>query len=146
MTNTEDLVGDGEDGGAARASLPAEVRAMFDAPNFVTVATIDRDGRPQLSVVWAKADGDDVLFSTIRGRRKFTNLSRDPRATALVCPADNPYSYAEVRGTVTLTDDPSATLIEELALKYTGRSFGERPHERRVIVRIRPDRVVFYHE
>jgi len=131
-------------GRAARAALPEAARELFDGPNFVTVATIDPDGKPQLSIVWAKRDGDDVLFSTIKGRRKYSNLARDGRASALVYPAGDPYSYAEVRGAVTLTDDPSAELINELALKYTGQPFGDRPHEQRVIVRIIPDRVVMY--
>lgn len=127
-----------------RASLPDAAKELFDGPNFVTVATIDPDGKPQLSIVWAKRDGDDVLFSTIKGRRKYANLVRDGRASALVYPGDDPYSYAEVRGAVTLTDDPSAELINELALKYTGQPFGDRPGEQRVIVRIVPDRVVMY--
>jgi PPOX class probable F420-dependent enzyme len=126
--------------------LPDLARALFDGPHHATVATIDPDGRPQLSVVWAKTDGDDVLFSTIKGRRKFTNLTADPRATILVYEANNPYAYAEVRGTVSITDDPSADLINELALKYTGEPFEKRPHEQRVIVRIRPDRVVVYED
>ena len=125
-------------------ALPEAARELFDGPNFVTVATIDPNGKPQLSVVWAKRDGDDVLFSTIKGRRKYSNLVRDGRASALVYPADDPYSYAEVRGAVTLTDDPSADLINELAVKYTGQPFGHRPGEQRVIVRIVPDRVVMY--
>ena len=125
-------------------ALPDAARELFDGPNFVTVATIDPDGKPQLSIVWAKRDGDDVLFSTIKGRRKYANLVRDGRASALVYPADDPYSYAEVRGAVTLTDDPSAGLINELAVKYTGQPFGHRPGEQRVIVRIVPDRVVMY--
>jgi PPOX class probable F420-dependent enzyme len=126
--------------------LPDLARALFDAPHHATVATIDPDGRPQLSVVWAKTDGDDILFSTIKGRRKYANLTRDPRASVLVYPADNPYSYAEVRGSVSITDDPSAALINELALKYTGEPFGKRAHEQRVIVRITPDRVVVYED
>jgi len=126
--------------------LPEFARALFNGRHFVTVASIDPDGRPQLSIVWAQADGDDVVFSTIKGRRKFANLSRDPRVTALVCPPDNPYSYAEVRGIATITEDPAAQLIEELSLKYTGNSFGERPHEQRVIVRVKPERVVIYEE
>ena len=85
-------------------------RALFDGPHHVTVATIDQDGRPQLSVVWAKTDGDDVLFSTIKGRRKYANLTRDPRASALVFAAEDPYAYAEVRGSVTIVDDPAAEL------------------------------------
>jgi PPOX class probable F420-dependent enzyme len=129
-----------------RVRLPEAARALFDGQHHVTVATIDPDGRPQLSVVWAKTDGDDVLFSTIKGRRKFANLTRDPRASALVYAAENPYVYAEVRGAVTVTDDPSAALINELALKYTGGQFGPRPHEQRVIVRIIPDRVVVYQD
>jgi PPOX class probable F420-dependent enzyme len=129
---------------AARVTLPEAAKALFAAPNFVTVATIDPDGQPQLSVVWAKVDGNDVLFSTIKGRRKYSNLTRDGRASALVYPADDPYRYVEVRGTVTVTEDPSADLINELSLKYTGQPFGDRPGEQRVIVRIVPDRVVVY--
>jgi PPOX class probable F420-dependent enzyme len=127
-----------------RVPLPQAARELFAGPNFVTMATIDPDGRPQLSVVWAKLDGDDLLVSTIKGRKKYANLSRDARASALVFAADDPYRYAEIRGTVTLTDDPPAELINELALKYTGQPFGDRPGEERVIVRIVPDRVVLY--
>jgi len=132
--------------GAAGGRLPDGARALFDAPNHVTVATIDPGGRPQTSLVWAKTDGDDVLFSTIKGRRKYANLTRDPQISALVYDAADPYTYAEVRGTATITDDPDAELIGELALKYTGQPFGYRPGEQRVIVRITPDKVVLYQE
>ncbi|MGI9005613.1 MAG: PPOX class F420-dependent oxidoreductase [Streptosporangiaceae bacterium] len=124
--------------------LPAKARQLFDGPNHVTIATVDPGGRPQASLVWAKTDGADVLFSTIKGRRKHANLTRDPRVSALVYDPADPYTYAEVRGTATITDDPAAELIGELALKYTGQPFGERPGEERVIVRIRPDKVVLY--
>jgi PPOX class probable F420-dependent enzyme len=136
----------GRPAGAANARLPDGARALFDAPNHVTVATIDPGGRPQTSLVWAKTDGDDVLFSTIKGRRKYANLTRDPQISALVYDAADPYTYAEVRGTATITDDPDAELIGELALKSTGQPFGHRPGEQRVIVRITPDKVVLYQE
>ena len=125
-------------------ALPELARALLNAPNHVVVATIDPDGQPQSSVVWATTDGDDVLFSTIKGRRKYGNLSRDPRLSLLVYDPADPYTYAEVRGTAVLTDDPGAELIERLALKYTGQSFGERPGEQRVIVRVTPGHVVLY--
>src|SRR5262252_710066 len=95
------------------AQLPAGARALFDGPNHVAVTTIDPDGSPQMSLVWAKTDGDAVVFSTITGRRKFANLSRDPRVGALVYAAADPYIYAEVRGTATITEDPRAELINE---------------------------------
>jgi PPOX class probable F420-dependent enzyme len=124
--------------------LPPAARALLDGPNFATVATVQPDGSPQTSVVWIRADGDDLLFSTIKGRRKHANLTRDPRVSVLVLDAADPYSYCEIRGTAELTDDPRAELIEELSVKYTGESFGERPGEQRVVVRVRPDRVFVY--
>ncbi len=125
-------------------ALPERARLLFDAVNHVTVATIDPGGRPQLSVVWATTDGDTVLFSTIKGRRKHANLLRDPRASALVFDQADPYVYAEVRGSVTISDDADGELIELLARKYTGQSFGVRPGEQRVAVRLVPHRVVVY--
>jgi PPOX class probable F420-dependent enzyme len=131
---------------AERIRLPERARALFGAPNHVTVATIDPGGQPQTSLVWATTDGDDVLFSTIKGRRKYENLARDPRISALVYDPADAYTYAEVRGTATITDDPAAELINELSLKYTGQPFGRRPGEQRVIVRITPEKAVLYQE
>ncbi|HEY2551505.1 MAG TPA: PPOX class F420-dependent oxidoreductase [Streptosporangiaceae bacterium] len=125
-------------------ALPELARTLFNGANHAVVATIDPGGRPQSSVVWVTSDGDDVLFSTIKGRRKYANLSREPRLSVLVYDPADPYTYAEVRGSAVLTDDPAAELIEQLAVKYTGRPFGERPGEQRVIVRVTPDHVVLY--
>ena len=73
--------------------LPPAARALLDGLNFATVATVQPDGRPQTSVVWIRADGDDLLFSTIKGRRKNANLTRDPRVSVLVLDAGDHYSY-----------------------------------------------------
>jgi PPOX class probable F420-dependent enzyme len=125
-------------------NLPQLARDLLDGTNFASVATVLPDGSPQSSIVWIRRDGDDVLFSTIRGRRKTANLAADPRVSVLVTDAADCYRYAEIRGRAEITDDPAAALIEELAIKYTGESFGERPGEQRVIVRVRPEHVVAY--
>lgn len=104
------------------AALSEELRSLLDTPVFVTVATIQPDGSPQLSPVWVKRDGDDVLFSTTRGRRKEQNLSRDPRVSVVVQPFAAPYTYAEIRGVAALTTEGGDELIDELSVKYTGRS------------------------
>ena len=71
-------------------TLSDPARELLDSAEFATIATINPDGQPQLSVVWCKVDGNDVLVSTFKGRRKHLNLERDPRATVLVSPRSDP--------------------------------------------------------
>lgn len=123
------------------AELPEEARKLLDAPNFATVTSLNPDGGPQSTVVWIRTDGDDVLFSTAKGRRKPRNFERDPRVSLLVIDPDDPYRYVEVRGRATMTPDPEGALIEELSQKYRGQSWEDKPGVERLIVRIRPDRV-----
>ncbi|MEU1783925.1 PPOX class F420-dependent oxidoreductase [Streptomyces abikoensis] len=118
-----------------------------DNPAFVTVATVQPDGSPQLSVTWVKRDGDDLLFSTTVGRRKERNLRRDPRVTVLVNPPNAPYTYAEVRGSADVTTEGGDELIDELSRKYTGKDYADfnpaaKDDAQRVVVRITPRKVV----
>ncbi|GAA1350701.1 PPOX class F420-dependent oxidoreductase [Streptomyces beijiangensis] len=129
------------------AELSDQVRGLLDSPVFVNVATIQPDGSPQVSPVWVKRDGDDVLISTTVGRQKEKNLRRDPRVTVLLQPFDAPYSYAEIRGTATLSTEGGQELIDELAVKYVGKKYAEfnpsaAQDGERVVVRITPRKVV----
>ncbi|GGO46470.1 hypothetical protein GCM10012287_16910 [Streptomyces daqingensis] len=123
-----------------------ELKRVLDGPVFVHIATIQPDGSPQVSPVWVKRDGDELLISTTVDRRKTKNLQRDPRVTVLVHPADAPYSYAEIRGTATLTTEGGRELIDALAQKYVGKSYAEfNPNSEqdaeRVVVRVTPRKV-----
>ncbi|MBL1091958.1 MULTISPECIES: PPOX class F420-dependent oxidoreductase [Streptomyces] len=129
------------------ATLSDDLKKLLDTPVFVTVATIQPDGSPQVSPVWVKRDGDDLLISTTVGRRKEANLRRDPRVSVVVQPFDAPYTYAEIRGTASLTTEGGPELIDELSLKYTGKRYAEFNPEagkdaQRVVVRITPRKVV----
>jgi PPOX class probable F420-dependent enzyme len=124
--------------------LPDFARALIDGPSYATVASLEEDGSPQLSVVWVRRDGDDVLFSTLAGRRKALNWARDPRASLLIFDPEEQERYAELRGTVTVVDDPGGSLIHELARKYTGAERFEGPTDGRVIVRLHTERVVLH--
>lgn len=128
-------------------ALPDAAKTWIDDHEFATIATIMPDGRPQLSVVWIARDGDDLLVSTVKGRRKHLNLERDPRATVLIYPKDSPYTYLEVRGTASMTEEGGRDLIDRLNEAYhpgAGRYTGDDGTENvRVVVRITPDKVVF---
>ncbi|MEO3978398.1 PPOX class F420-dependent oxidoreductase [Streptomyces sp. CAU 1734] len=129
------------------AELSDDLKARLDSPVFVSIATIQPDGTPQVSPVWVKRDGDDLLISTTIGRRKEKNLRRDPRVTVLLQPFDAPYTYAEIRGTAELTTEGGQELIDELSVKYTGKSYAEfnpaaADDAPRVVVRVTPRKVV----
>ena len=126
-------------------SLSDTARAWLDAKEFATVATIEPDGRPQLSVVWVAREGDDILVSTVMGRRKHLNLERDPRISLLLSPKEAPYSYLEVRGTATMTTEGGRELIDRLANKYHGidrYTNDDGTDNVRVVVRIKADKVL----
>ena len=67
--------------------------------------------------------------------------------TVLLQPLDNPYTYAEIRGTATLSTDGGQELIDELSLKYAGKKYAEfnpdaAKDSARVVVRVTPRKVV----
>ncbi|MET8693202.1 PPOX class F420-dependent oxidoreductase [Streptomyces bauhiniae] len=129
------------------AALSDRLKSLLDTPVFIVVGTVQPDGSPQMSPVWVKRDGDDVLISTTVDRRKEKNLKRDPRVTVVVMDPENPYEYAEIRGTAELTTEGGQALIDELSLKYTGKKYAEfnpasADDAERVVVRISPRKVV----
>ena len=117
-------------------------RALIDGLNFASIATINPDGSPQTSVVWVTRDGDDLLFSTVIGRRKERNLRRDPRVSVTIFDQQSPYTYIEVRGSVTLDPQGGRELIDALSNKYVGRDYDEEPEGNvRVVIRLTPQKV-----
>ncbi|QES53203.1 PPOX class F420-dependent oxidoreductase [Streptomyces venezuelae] len=130
------------------AALSDDLKNLIDdSPVFATVATIQPDGSPQLSITWLTRDGDDLLVSTTVGRRKEKNLRADPRITVMINPADAPYTYAEVRGTAELTTEGGYELIDALSRKYTGKDYSDfnpasKDDAQRVVVRVTPRKVV----
>jgi PPOX class probable F420-dependent enzyme len=125
-------------------SLPDAAKRWLDQGTYVTLGTTDPVGRPHLSVLWATYDGDDVLLSTLTGRRKYRNLTANPYVSVLWFPKDAPLSYVEVRGTATTTTEGAHELIDRLARTYVGRPYREVPGDVvRVTVRVAPLHVVF---
>jgi uncharacterized protein len=94
------------------------------------LATIKRDGRPQLSNVQYYFDARDVavLVSITEPLAKTRNLRRDPRASLLVS-SDDGWSYAVAEGTAQLTPAAAAfddDTVEALIALYRNIA-GEHP-------------------
>jgi PPOX class probable F420-dependent enzyme len=126
-------------------SLNEASRALIDGANFASIATLNPDGSPQASVVWVARDGDDLLFSTVVGRQKERNLRRDPRVSVTIFDQQQPYSYIEVRGSVTMTPEGGRELINSLSHKYRGEDYPVEPESTvRVVIRLTPQKVTGY--
>lgn len=127
------------------AAIPSSAHQILDAREFAVLTTIEPDGQPQSSVVWFERDGDDLLMSTVEGRRKHRNLVRDPRATVLVFPRENPYTYVELRGSVTMIREGGRELIDRLCNAYTGAdryTMDDGTDNVRVVMRLTPAKVI----
>src|SRR5438094_10317768 len=77
--------------------------------NFVHLATLMKDGCPQVTPVWVDFDGKHVLVNSEQKRVKVRNMKRDPRVGLAVFDKANPYNFIEIRGRVVdITTDGAA--------------------------------------
>lgn len=114
------------------------------------LATVKRDGRPQLSNVTYHFDPRTLTIeiSVTEPRAKTRNLRRDPRASLLVS-SDDGWSYAVAEGNAVLSPPaaaPDDETVESLVTLYRNVA-GEHPDwdeyreamvvDRRVLLRLR---------
>ena len=95
--------------------------------------------------MWVTRDGNDVLVSTVKGRRKHLNMEADTRCSVILYPKDNPYSYVEVRGVAEVENEEARELIDRLCQEYTGNDryiADDGTDNVRIILRIHPEKVV----
>ena len=96
--------------------------ALIKGNSLGVLATIKRDGRPQLSNVSYHFDPRELVIrvSITEPRAKTRNLRRDPRASILV-DSDDGWSYAVAEGMAELTPPaaaPGDETVEALITLY----------------------------
>ncbi|HEX5543152.1 MAG TPA: PPOX class F420-dependent oxidoreductase [Micromonospora sp.] len=130
------------------------LRGLLASRKLGVLATIKRDGRPQLSHVSYTFDPARRLIrvSITDGRAKTANLRRDPRATFLASSADGwTYAVAEVTAELSpVAAAPDDATVEELIDIYRAVQ-GEHPDwddyrramvaDRRIALHLRVERV-----
>jgi len=124
--------------------IPASHRDLLDG-QFATLATVGKDGRPQLSEVWFLAEGDTVSVSLNTTRQKAKNLTANPVMNVFLLDVGNPYRYLELRGDAEITPDDDYLFANKLGAKYNADlSSRDQPGETRVKVTVRPVRINTY--
>jgi PPOX class probable F420-dependent enzyme len=127
-------------------SIPASHSDLvaFEKPTLAHLATINKDGSPQVTPVWFDFDGTHIVFNTAEGRIKDKNLYRTPHAAVSILDPANPFRYLQVQGRVVeRTTTGADAVIDRLANKYLGAEkygFG-KPGEVRVTYKMEVGRV-----
>ena len=121
-----------------------KVIKLFEGRNLVFIATIMKDGSPQLSPVWADYDNGHVFVNTAEGRIKHKNVLRDPRVAISAVDNNNPLDMTTIRGKVVdIIPDYEYEHANKLTKKYIGKDQYpfRQPGEKRIIFKILPERV-----
>lgn len=125
--------------------LTEEAIKLIQGKNFGYLATVMKDGSPQVTPVWVDHEGKDyILVNTALGRIKQKNTKRKSKVAIAVADASNQYKKVTVRGVVTeQTTKGADEHIDKLAKKYLGKEeYPYRsPNEKRVILKIRPEHI-----
>jgi PPOX class probable F420-dependent enzyme len=121
----------------------SEVQKLLSEPNHAVVSTLNPDGSVLSTIVWISDDDGTVAVNSAKGRRWPTNLERDPRITALVYEAGNPYNYVEIRGRASGTTEGADEHINALAKKYINEDEYpfRQPGEQRIKFVIEPEHI-----
>jgi len=124
--------------------MEEKAKNLFEDKNLVFIATIMKDGSPQLSPVWADFEDGYIMVNTAEGRIKHKNVVRDSRVAVSVVSQTNPLDMTTVRGNVIeIIPDYEYVHINKLTKKYMGiENYPFRqPDEKRIVLKIKPDKV-----
>jgi PPOX class probable F420-dependent enzyme len=104
-------------------SLPDSARAVLDSPALAHLVTLNPDGSPQVTVVWAGLDGDEIVAAHLPEHRKVRNIRNDSRVALSIETATRNAmglnEYLVVYGTARITEG-AAELLQHLAHTYLG--------------------------
>jgi PPOX class probable F420-dependent enzyme len=122
-------------------SIPDSHRDLL-GEQVLTLGTLGSSGRPQLSNVWFLAEGDTIKMSLNTARQKVKNLQANP-ACSVIITGTPPYRYLEIRGDAEITPDDDYEFADKVGAKYSADlRTRDQPGDQRVVVTIRPSRVV----
>lgn len=125
------------------------VAFLSDGTRTGLLGYLASDGRPLVAPVWFVVDNGELAFNTGKDTAKGRALARDPRVVMCVDDSQPPYSFVQVQGVATVSEDPQDVLY--IATRTGGRYMGaERAEEYgkrnavpgELVVRIKPTKVL----
>ncbi|MFA5787878.1 MAG: PPOX class F420-dependent oxidoreductase [Actinomycetota bacterium] len=104
--------------------IPQELRNLIESGTPAHLVTLNRDGSPQVTLVWIGLDGEEIVAAHLPENQKVKNLRRDPRvAISLQARSRSPMGlteYAVLYGEATIEEGGAPELLQKLAHVYLG--------------------------
>ncbi|KGN37832.1 PPOX class F420-dependent oxidoreductase [Knoellia subterranea] len=103
------------------ATVPEALAHLLRDPNYGHLATVRRDGSPQVNPMWFLWDEESntLRFTHTNKRAKFRNLQANPGMALEVIDPDNPFRFIEVRGRLAeVVPDPEGAFYPVLGARY----------------------------
>jgi PPOX class probable F420-dependent enzyme len=122
---------------------------LSEGTHTAKLGYLAKDGRPLIAPVWFIVDGQQLVFNTGKDTAKGRALARDPRVVICVDDERPPFSFVQIQGTVTFSEDAGELLdtATRIGGRYMGadraEEFGRRngvPGE--LVVRVTPTKVI----
>ena len=122
---------------------------LSDGTRTAKLGYVAADGRPLVAPVWFIVDGNQLVFNTGKEAAKGRAISRDPRVVICVDDQSPPFSFVQVQGVASTSEDPDELLdtATRIGGRYMGadraEEFGRRnatPGE--LVVRVTPTKVI----
>jgi len=122
--------------------ISPELRALLEKKALGHIVTVNKNGTPQVTLVWMDVHNGMPSFNTNTARVKGRNLARDQRVVVSVQDPDAPGNYAVITGKAIVTPDPTLEHINSVARKFTGADYANmQPGEERITVDVDVTRI-----
>ena len=104
--------------------IPQSLREVIDKGPYAHLTTLNRDGSPQVTVVWVGIDGEEFVIGHLAEHQKVKNIRRDPRiALSFLSDKTNAQGlreYLVAYGNARITEGEAVPLVQRLAKIYLG--------------------------
>lgn len=125
------------------ASVPERLKDLLsdEVQARLYLATLMPDGTPQVTPVWFNYDGEYLWINSVYGRVKDRNMRARPHVACLIADPHDPYRYVQIRGEVIAISEEGALEHKRAVARKYGEILDEPITERRVMYKIRLDKV-----
>jgi PPOX class probable F420-dependent enzyme len=129
------------------ASIPQSVRDLLATGPLGHLVTLDPDGKPHVTLVWAGFDGDELVFATFPDQHKLESIRREPGVAISFQALENPgpglHPYAVIEGRGRIVEGGALEWMDHLAEVYIGpgQHFPMREVPPGFVIRVEVDRI-----